>query len=64
MLLLSLDPVCQLSRLSDELIGFARFRQPVGSLLPEVEDVDVQLLDLSLPGPDGAAVHKLLLRRG
>jgi hypothetical protein len=64
MLLLGLNPVGQLCCLSDELVGFAGFAQPVGALLAEVEDVDVQLLDLSLAGSDRTAINKLLLRRG
>ena len=62
MLLLGLDPVGQLSSLSDQLIGFAGLAQPLSALLAQVEDVGVQLLDLCLTCSNGAAIDELLLR--
>ncbi len=61
MLLLGLDPVCQLGCLSDELVGFAGLAQSLGSLLTKGEDVGVKLLDLGLASSDRAAVDQLLL---
>ena len=52
MLLLGLDPVCQLSSFSDELVSFAGFAQPLGSLLAQVQDVGVELFDLGLASSD------------
>ena len=64
MLLLGLDPVCQLSSLTDQLVGLASFTESLGTLLAQVQDVHVQLFDLGLTGADGASIDQLLLGCG